>query len=376
MTQSADSPSSRLVHRSKRLNGPHRWFILLLVLTLMAPLGVVAARQLGPNAGSPATGHAQVITQGIADLAGQQVVWRLVERVADPRDTANYGQRDLGFVLASEEPILLTNATSNGAVDVARVAPGEAFLVNAGVRQKRASMTDQAVKYLSLELVPAADADLVISGKLIFKSDPFTAPTGEHDVDLVRDVLTQAEETIVPDSGQATVILASEGAIDVVPSGGRMRTLQAGEAGIFQGELRIRRATAANADKPLMAALTESVNQGATTPRAAFVAGVIGVEIPPIATDTPTQAPVLLPTATEIPVVQAPTDTPIPPTQEVLPTETAQPTETATETETATVAPTETAAPTDTPTQEPIGVIQRVGNVNFVDPTPTTVVIK
>lgn len=367
MDPQADSLSPHGSRTAFRAGGPRRWLILLLFLALITPIGLVAARQLAPDAASPATRHAQVITQGIAQLNGQNVVWRLVERSADTRERAKFGERGLGFVLASEEPVLLTNATDAGLVEVARVAPGEAFLVTAGIRQMRASMTDHSVKYLSLELVTAADANQIGGGKLLFKSAPFTAPTGDRDLDLVRDMLTQAEETIIPDSGHATVILASEGAIDIVPSGGRMRTLQAGEAGIFEGELRVRPAAAsANADKPLLAVMTEKLNQDSAAPRAAFVAGVIGVEIPPLVTETPTRASIP-PVPTEIPVVQAPTDTPL------LPTETTAPTETATET--ATTAPTDTPTPTVTPTLAPIGVIPRLPMAIIFASTPTPVVI-
>jgi hypothetical protein len=346
-----DSGTSRDVRRSKLASGSRRWLVFLLIAVLLTPIGAVVAGQFTANTGSPATGHAQVITQGIAEMAGQDVVWRLVERTAQPRTVATFSDQVLGFVLASEEPILLTNATGLGEENVARLAAGEAFLVNAGTRQKRASMTDQAVTYLSLELVARSDVNLLGEGKLIFMTDAFTSPTGSHDLDLVRDVLAGQEETIIPDSGQSNVILASEGAIDVVPSVGQMRTLQAGEAGVFQGELRIRPSTGAlNANMPLMAAMTQSLGQDTSGPRVAFVAGVIGVEIPPVATDTPTPVP---PTPTTPP----PPPTLVPVSPEDQPTETATPT--AAPTETATEMPTETptvrSIDTPTPTEEPIG---------------------
>jgi hypothetical protein len=372
MTLPEDSCSPHDVRKQTSSRSPSRWLILLLVAVLITPIGAVVAGQLASNTGSPATGHAQVITQGIAEMAGQDVVWRLVERTAQPRAQATFGDQALGFVLASEEPVLLTNATGAGDVNVARLAPGEAFLVNSGTRQKRASMTDQAVTFLSLELVARSDVNLVGEGKLIFTTDSFTAPTGSHDLDLVRDVLTGQDETIIPDSGQSNVILASEGAIDVVPSVGQMRTLQAGEAGIFQGELRIRpSASALNADKPLLAAMTQPLAQNTSGPRTAFVAGVIGVEIPPVATDTPTSVPVLPTTPPEaptlVPVTPEPTDTPSP-----------TPTETPTETATATATETIPVPPTDTPTQEPIGFNPNMPKVilQFPSPNPTEVVIK
>jgi hypothetical protein len=370
MTLPEDSGCSHHARIRNRSLGPRRWLFLLLALVLLTPLGAVVAGQLTPNTGSPATGHAQVITQGIAELAGQQVVWRLVERTAEPRDQAHFGDRVLGFVLASEEPILLTNATVAGEIDVARLAPGEAFLVTAGTRQKRASMTVQPVTYLSLEMVLSSEANLIGSGRLIFTTAPFAAPTGAHDVDLVRDVLAGQEQSIIPDSGQPNVILASEGAIDVVPSVGQMRTLQAGEAGIFQGELLIRPAAAAsNANMPLAAMLTQSLGQNTTGPRTAFVAGVIGVEIPPVATNTPTPVPAQPTTPPEAPTL-------VPVSPEIQPTDTPSPTPSPTATATAT----ETAQPpteTPTPTQEPIGVkpIYPGIVVQFPSPTPTQVVV-
>jgi hypothetical protein len=351
-----------------RQSSSRRWLIFLLVAVLLTPIGAVVAGQLTTNTGSPATGHAQVITQGIAEMAGQDVVWRLVERTALPRAQATFSDQALGFVLASEEPILLTNAVGTGDENVARLAAGEAFLVNAGTRQKRASMTDQPVTYLSLELVARADVNLVGEGRLVFTTDAFTAPTGSHDLDLVRDVLAGQEETIIPDSGQSNVILASEGAIDVVPTIGQMRTLQAGEAGIFQGELIIRPSTGAlNANMPLIAAMTQSLGQNTTGPRTAFVAGVIGVKIPPVVTETPTPVP-------PQPTIPPPPPTQVPVSPEI-PTDTPTPTEVPTDTPTATEPAPE--VPTDTPTQEPIGgiLIDPPILIQLPTSTPTPVVI-
>ena len=287
--------------------GHGRWWWFAIALLVLTPFGVVGARQLAPSGGSPATGSAQVVTQGIAELPDDQVAWRLVERTAPPRGVAKPTKRQLGFILASDEPILLTDTTPDGTEDIARLAPGEAYLVKDGTRQARASFSDRAVKYLALELVSAAEVDDVGSGTLLYKSDPFPAPTGERDIDLVRNVLEVGELASVPDTGESTVILATDGAIDILPDGGPATTLQAGESAQFEaGELQIEAIapTASVAKRIPAAALTDQLAQSSTV-GAAYVVAVIGEEIPPPPTPTPTSTPTPIPptaTATALPV--------------------------------------------------------------------------
>lgn len=290
-----------------------RLYWIAIALVVLTPLGVVGARQLAPSGDSPAVGSAQVVTQGIATLPGKRVAWRLVERTAVPRGQAKPVERDLGFVMASDEPILLTDrvAVNGDTKDVARLAPGESFLVKEGARQARASLSDRPVKYLALELVAATEVDEIGSGKLLYQSDPFTAPTGERDIDLVRNVLELGEQAFVPNTGESTVILATDGAIDILPEGGRARTLQAGESEQFEaGDLQIEAVANAAmvARRVPAAAMTDMLAQTATQV-AAYVVAVIGEEIPPPPTPTPTETPTPLPTATSTPL---PTETPVP----------------------------------------------------------------
>src|SRR6186997_2558974 len=108
------------------------WWIPLVVALIAMPIGLVAAQQALRDHASPAIGHAQVVTQGIADLPEGDVVWRVVRRTAEPRQDAKAVEHVLGFVLAADEPVLLTNVTDEGNEDVALLAPGESFLVKAG----------------------------------------------------------------------------------------------------------------------------------------------------------------------------------------------------------------------------------------------------
>jgi hypothetical protein len=276
-------------------------------LLVGAPLGVNAALQLSPGSDSPATGHAQVVTQGIVEVPANQVVWRLVERTARPRWEAIPARRENGFIFASEEPVLLSNYSDADAslTDIARLAPGEAMMVTDVTRTVRASFTDQSTKYFALELVSADEADDVGSGDLLFKSAAFTPPAGKRDVDLVRDVLALGESTTIPDSGQQNVVLATEGAIDVVPGDGRATRLEAGESATFTGEFEVQAVQPGSANVVPVAALTAYIAQDQQS-RASFVVAVIGDEIPPPATVTPSPTPTFTPTP-------IPTDTPIPP---------------------------------------------------------------
>lgn len=305
--------------------------LLGLSMLLGSAGGGVAYRMLSVSDPSPATGAARVIAQGVAPMLGEEVVWRAVIYRARPRDEARAVKRPLSFLVASDGPILLSNdnpdTPEEDLTPEARLAPGEAMMVPPGTTQQRASLTDQATEYIALELVPAADADEVGAGQLIFTSAPFVLdpndPTGaDHDLDLVSAVLGGGQSTTIPDVGQSVAILATDGAIDIIPSGGRRRTLQPGEGDVFTGEIEIlpaanTGATTGPAGKRLIA--TQVAPSGGAT----FVAAVVGPVVPPAEEPTPTEVP------TQVPVlIEQPTEVPPPPTDtpEPLPTDTPEPT--------------------------------------------------
>src|SRR5262245_25525801 len=79
--------------------------LILLALVMLGPGAVViAARLQAQSQPSPATGHAQVIAQGIAAVADEPMVWRVVEQTARLRADATFGRRPFGFVLATDAP--------------------------------------------------------------------------------------------------------------------------------------------------------------------------------------------------------------------------------------------------------------------------------
>ncbi len=249
--------------------------LFTLVFSLFGGISSGAARQ-ADSGFSPASGPAQVIAQGVVALPEGDVVWRTVRtRALLPQD-APFEERPLGFVLASSGPLLLVDQESGEQI---RLGTGEAAIVPAGTVQQRSSLGAQPVSYLSIELVgvdaapPPADATVLQPGQ------PFPAPAGLHDLDLLSASLVAGEAFTIPDSGGKNVVLITDGAANVGRPGGEAVVLLAGEAASFSGELQVSGAS----------------DDGGEAQNVSFVVAMIGPEVPPPAGIAETPSP---PTAT------------------------------------------------------------------------------
>src|SRR5919112_715758 len=241
---------------------------LLISLIGVVPSGV--AGQADPGF-SPVSGPAQVIAQGVVALPEGDAVWRTVRTRALLPPDAPFEERALGFVLASSGPLLLVDQGSGAQV---RLGTGEAAIVPAGTVQQRSSLGAQPVSYLSIELVgvdaapPPADATVLQPGQ------PFPAPAGRHDPDLLSATLVAGEAFTVPDSGATNVVLITDGAANVGRPDGEAAVLLAGEADSFSGELQVSAASA-----------------GGEAQNVSFVVAMIGPEVPPVPGLTEPPAP-------------------------------------------------------------------------------------
>ncbi len=139
----------------RRFTGRGHPFVLVAILALVVPIVVAAAQQNGLDAPSPASGHASVLAQGIVTFPEGEFVCRVVERVAQPLGSAQYEEQELGFVIATDGPLLLADEVDGVPQQVARLAVGELYLVQDGTRQRRASVGNEPVTYNVLEIVPA-----------------------------------------------------------------------------------------------------------------------------------------------------------------------------------------------------------------------------
>src|ERR687892_682103 len=92
-----------------------RLLLLGLLLLILSPFGYVAGRSfVRLDDPSPALGRAQVITQGISELPEGEAIWRVVRRTAPALGDAKVGRRVTSFVLATDEPILITDVHDDG----------------------------------------------------------------------------------------------------------------------------------------------------------------------------------------------------------------------------------------------------------------------
>src|SRR5215217_1043617 len=258
--------------------------LFTLVFSLFGGISSGAARQA--DAGfSPASGPAQVIAQGVVALPEGDAVWRTVRtRALLPQD-APFEERPLGFVLASSGPLLLVDQETGEQI---RLGTGEAAIVSAGTVQRRSSLGAQPVSYLSIELVGIDAAPQAPDATVLQPGEPFPAPAGLHDLDLLSASLVAGEAFTIPDSGGTNVVLTTDGAGNVGRAVGDAVVLLAGEATSFSGELQVSGAS----------------DDGGEVQNVSFVVAMIGPEVPPPAGIAETSSP---PTATG--------ETPAPPTE-------------------------------------------------------------
>ena len=146
------------------------------------PVLGVAAQDASPV--SPATGHAEVVAQGLAEFPQEQVVWRVAFHSAEPGQVVEAQAAASGWALA-DGGYLLTGGSGHPAA----LAPGEAAFFSPGNDiQRLAAGTEPATWYtIELATAPGDGPGEGRDGTPVFLSAPFAAPTGTRDLDLVRD---------------------------------------------------------------------------------------------------------------------------------------------------------------------------------------------
>ena len=258
---------------------------MLLALCLFTAVGLsvtqAAATRQDDGAYTPATGHAQVVAQGVVVLPAEALVWRTVRYSAAPDAKAEFVTWPLGFVLATTAPLLLTDQATGNQV---RLGPGESTLVLDGTMQRRASLDAQAAPYLAIELVPGSQAEQNDAGTVLQTWPVDIAESGPHDIDLVRSVVIGTEKASLTSTTATNLLLVTDGSLVVRAPGEEGRSLLAGEATTFSHDVEVLRPT----------------GNGATdeTP-GVFVAAIIGPSVPGPSSPEVTEEPVpTIPAAT------------------------------------------------------------------------------
>jgi hypothetical protein len=231
-------------------------FLIGIATLALSPPGLAALAQvsLETDDPSPATRHAQVIAHGVAPMPADEIAWRLTVERARPPTRADAEERPVGFILADKGVVALVDQEGRR---LARIAPGEATWTEPGVARAVIGIERKAPDYYDIALIPATE--LTEGDPVVIGGAPFVSPTGDtFDVDLVRDVLNRAEESVVSTGPSPALLLVTSGTAFVESSSGLVE-MTTGNAAQVAGDV---------------------VITGASRAPAAFVVARIGPEIP------------------------------------------------------------------------------------------------
>jgi len=252
------------------------------LMLAIGPLSGVRAIAVPPR-------HSEVIAQGVAQLSPKPIAWRVVLRKPDAGNEKTPSERHLGFVVPKSGTVLVTGS---GEHDLTLLTAGEASFVREGETQKRDQVGETAAAYWSIELVNATDGQKADGGSLLSSGSKFTPKTGQHDIELVRDVLDVNEVSALETTTAPALLFVTSGSVGVVAKGGKPTNVKTGGTLAIAG-----------------AVIITAGGDGA-----AFVAARIGAPLD-APTSTPTTSPAIDSVATRSPspaIDTAPTETSAP----------------------------------------------------------------
>jgi hypothetical protein len=215
--------------RRRRVFSVFAAFALLSMLAI-GPRGALALIQQIGDSPSPATGHAEVIAQGVSALPSDSALWRVSQSTATSLENGQPDNVSLGFTVATDGGILVNDYTSGLQQ---RLSNGEAAFSESGAFQQHASLSGSDAQYLRIGLVNDGSGDGVV-----YASDAFSPPGGLRDIDLVRDVLNEGEATTINAGSAPSLIYVTAGEV-TVDDGSNTTTLQAGQGMTVGGEVDI-----------------------------------------------------------------------------------------------------------------------------------------
>ena len=179
---------------------------------------------------SPASGHAQVIAQGVTSMP-DEAAWRVVFHSIDPGGAAELSAGGPGFILVDTGGVIVEEGTRS-----TLLAPAEAAF-HASPTSRLIPIGERPTGVFALDLVPPDAVANAGDGIPVFASDPFSAPDGTRDIDLVRDLLEPGESTTVIGNEAPVLVLVTLGAVRAEATDGSAASLRVGEASTFSGDV-------------------------------------------------------------------------------------------------------------------------------------------
>ena len=110
------------------------------------------------------------------------MAWRVVQDTAEPLGEAGFEERALGFVIATDGALLLTDEGTGARVVL---APGEAAFTSEGMLQSREGTGDSPTPYVRVGLVDASEAGNGNGDEVLYAGNGFTAPSGDYEIELI-----------------------------------------------------------------------------------------------------------------------------------------------------------------------------------------------
>lgn len=185
-----------------------------------------------PDEPSPESGTAQVVAQGVFNIAGDDLRWQIAERTAALPANASTVESAMGFLIV-DGGVLLVEDLATGKQH--RLPAGEAMLTRDGDEQIRAALGSESVVYWELALVDATIEDL--GEGVVFTGESFAGPGARHDLDLLQDALGPGGTTAIPAGALPTLVLILDGVAEIATDTGDVFSLGAGEAIALSGPL-------------------------------------------------------------------------------------------------------------------------------------------
>jgi len=205
-------------------------------------------------------GTYQVIAQGISRLPKASVAWTIASGDVPEGAGTEVSAFPLGFAIAGSSSVAILDETG---APVSILDAGEASFLPAGKGGALTSFRDGATSLFQIALVAGED---VAAGNApgTVVGEPFATPDGRaFEIELARETLTAGGSSAIPiaRSGAPTLLLVTEGAVEVASPGGAPVALNAGQFALLLSEVQVSSSGDAAATY-LFAAIGDAVNAG------------------------------------------------------------------------------------------------------------------
>jgi hypothetical protein len=257
-----------------------------LAVTLL-PMAMSDGAQAGATSSSvadppsPASGHAQVIAQGLVNFDDGPYAWNRTE-VGVETTARQFLAETATLLLAGDSSVHVHGAEGTWV----RLAAGEATFRTAGSTAALRSG------------VPAALDAIAVGPAAAGQTGAFTPGGGAHDVDLLRDVLAAGESLLLP-AGLPAFVLVTAGALDDDGT-----TLESGSATLVAGGHSLVNRAEADPATVVVALIGPTLTTATPTSVTTSTAASAVATTVPSGTNAPTTAPPMATTT----VAQAPVD--------------------------------------------------------------------